>query len=72
MEPTSSGPTLPPSGVVKIVVEGQEFVVADSSITQFAPGMMQRSEDDSYTFPSDWNVGSTQFSTLVDLLHCTK
>jgi len=71
-EPTSSGPTLLPSEVTKIVVEGQTFEIEGSPATSLAFGKLRRMEDGSYRFPDEWNVRSAQFSTLFDLLHSTK
>lgn len=71
-QPASSGPTLPPSGVVKIVVEGKEFKIADPWATPFALEKLRRMEDGSYTFPSEWGVHSTEFSTLIDFLRSTR
>lgn len=71
-EPTSSGPILPPSTVVKIVVEGQTFEIANTLAASFAIGKLRRVEDGSYTFPREWDVRSPQFSLLIDLLCSTK
>ena len=60
------------SGLVKIVVEGQEFKIACSSTTLYALRKLERMEDGSYAFPSEWNVRSIQFSTLIEFLYSTK
>lgn len=71
-EQPSSCSTLSPSGAVKIVVEGQEFEIAHSSTVSLALGKLRRVEDGSYTFPIEWDVRSSQFSTLIDFLQSTK
>ena len=67
---TPSGPVPPPSvNAIKIVVEGQAFVITEESPTaSFGLGKLRRTEDDSYVFPDEWKVRSAQFSALLDLL----
>jgi len=71
-ELTSSGSTLLPSEMAKIVVEGQAFEIEGSPAASLALGKLRRMADGSRRLPDEWNVRSAQFSTLFDLLHSTK
>ena len=71
-ELTPSSSTLLPSGVAKIVVGGQVFEIEDSPTASLVLGKLLKIDDGSYRLPDEWNIRSTQFSTLFDLLHSTK
>jgi hypothetical protein len=68
-EPISPGSVLPPSEVVRVVVDGKEFEITDSQTTLLASGKLWETEDGSYVLPDEWNVHPSQFSALFDLLH---
>ncbi|KAF9789770.1 hypothetical protein BJ322DRAFT_1044110 [Thelephora terrestris] len=68
-EPISPGSVLPPSEVVRVVVDGKEFEITDSQTALLASGKLWETEDGSYVLPDEWNVHPSQFSALFDLLH---